>query len=787
MKKIRMRKWFVRLTGLMAVMLALLAGETVAGAEGQNIEISELMPVNRCTLKAEDGTFPDWVELYNSSSEEVSLEGLKLTDRRNGKNVQAFPDIRIPPQGRLIVFADGVESSAKELHMPFKISEDESIFLLSPDGEVLDELSTAGVQKDASVCKDNGVIRMSNYPTPGFENTADGFIAFQESYQSDSPLQINEVRVTDYSNYYVETEAHYDWVELINVSDQPVRMSDYYLSDDQDLLWQYQLPDQVLSPGGITVILCTKENPKIKPYTGFALNAARERLFLSSARGVEDYVSLHDIPYDASYGRLPGENGFFYLSEPTQGQANRGRAGRTVSTPPHAETEDGVFDGTLPEPLVLGGEGTIYYTTDGSYPTEKSDVYTGPIPVEKTMIVRAVAVQGDNLPSAPVTCSYFVNEHHSLPVISIVSNVPRTLFDIVNNGQKYVEVPGSIALYENGEPQFRANCGVKVSGQSSRVVFPKRNIKVEFRSVYGNPTLDYDLFGTGFKGYDSFVLRAGQDSAFRLFSNEIWQDLCLEMSDKVLTQHGKFCIVYLNGSYYGIYALKENISKQYYADWAGVDPITVESEIPHDNNSSDYLEMYDLIRNGDMSDPEQYARACRMLDVDSFIDWSIMEGLCGNFDLFLNVRFFRSSENGDRYQMALFDLDNSMRNGYATWNCLMFKEGYCGMPNTNATNIIKGLFKSPEFRAAFLKRYGEVYDTALSNERILERIEHYEQLLQPEIERDRKRWDYSAGKWQQDVDALKEMIQEKDWQNFCVDELSTYIQITDEERRMYFD
>ena len=50
-----MWKWFVRLTGLLAVMLALLSGETFAGAEGQNIEISELMPVNRCPLKAEDG------------------------------------------------------------------------------------------------------------------------------------------------------------------------------------------------------------------------------------------------------------------------------------------------------------------------------------------------------------------------------------------------------------------------------------------------------------------------------------------------------------------------------------------------------------------------------------------------------------------------------------------------------------------------------------------------------------------------------------------------------------
>ena len=259
------------------------------------------------------------------------------------------------------------------------------------------------------------------------------------------------------------------------------------------------------------------------------------------------------------------------------------------------------------------------------------------------------------------------------------------------------------------------------------------------------------------------------------------------MSDSVLTQHGKFCIVYVNGQYYGIYVMKENISKQYYADWLGVDPDTVESEVPHNNNSPDYLAMYNFIKEEDMSVPENYARACSMLDVDSFIDWSIMEGLCGNFDLFLNVRFFRSSQNGNRYQMALFDLDNSMSNNYATWNCLLWKDGFCGMPNTNATNLIKGLFKSPEFREAFLRRYGEVYDTVLSNERVLERIEHYEQQIRPEIARDRRRWDYSVEKWEKDVQSLKDTIVNKDWQNFCVDELSTYIHITDAEREAYFN
>ena len=771
---------------LFATLFFVLSSRAYADANASFVEISEIMSSNQSTLQTANGSFPDWVELYNPSSEPVSLEGMILSDHQSGKGGALLPDIEIPSNGRILVFADDSDSSSTELHVPFKISKDETVFLFSPEGEVLDLLSAEGTSKDNSVCKNGDDVYITSYPTPGFPNSADGFAEFQETRSCDSPLQINEVKVSEYSNYFIETDPHSDWVELINVSEEPVNLSEFWLSDDPDDPMQYCLPNFTLSPGATTVILCSKEDQRTVSNSGFALNTTQETLFLSSSSGIVDYVSLHDIPYLGSYGRLPGENGFFYFAEATQNRPNSGRAGRCISTPPEAVTADGLFDGERPDALVLNGDGIIYYTTDTSFPNETSKVYTGPISVTENTIVRAVAVQGGNLPSAPVTCSYFLDENHTLPVISIVANEPRTLFDIVNNGQKYVEVPGSLTLYENGERRFSINCGLKVSGQSSRVVFPKRNIKVELRDAYGQGKLGYDLFDTGFGEYDSFVLRAGQDSAFRLFSNEIWQDLCLEMSDSVLTQHGKFCIVYINGVYYGIYALKENISKQYYADWLGVDPDSVESEIPHDNNSDDYLTMYNLIKSGDITDPEVYARACTMLDVDSFIDWSIIEGICGNFDLFLNVRFFRSSEAGNRYQMALFDLDNSMNNGYATWNCLFFKDGYCGMPNTNATNIIKGLFKNSEFREAFLRRYGEVYDTVLSNDSVLERIDYYHTLLRPEIERDRNRWDYSAGKWEQDVEQLKTTIIEKDWQNFCVDELSTYIQITDEEREIYF-
>ena len=782
-----MKNWLHILVGLFIMTLFFGSGEARADGRESPIEISEITTSNRSTLRTEDGSYPDWVELYNPSSKTVSLEGLILADRMSGKTGRAFPDVKLAPQGRVLVYADGQQSRGNELHMPFSIAEGETVYLLSAEKEVLDQLSTEGVEKDASVCRDNGVRRISVYPTPGYENTAEGFAAFQAANRCASALQINEVKVSEYSDFFLENESHYDWVELINASNKRIRLSDYYLSDDGDDLKKYRLPNRDLDPGQLTLVLCTEEMQPTRACTGFALNAGRESLFLSSESGVEDYVALHDIPYAGSYGRLPGENGFFYFEAPSQGQPNSGRAGRVVSEPPTAETRDGLFDGEKPAPLVLSGEGTVYYTTDGSYPTENSKVYTGPILITRSTVVRAVAVQGKNLPSAPLTCSYLLNENHSLPVISIVGNAPERLTSVVDNGEKHVEIPGSITMYENGERAFSAACGLEVTGKTSRIVYPKRSIKVVFRAAYGQPTLGCDLFGTGFGDYESLVLRAGQDASYLLFSNEIWQDLCLEMSDSVLAQHGKFCVVYLNGAYYGIYALKENISEQFYADWLGVDVDSVESEIPHEQDKPDYLAMYNLITSGKTADPEVYARICETLDVDSFIDWAIMEGVCGNYDLFLNVRFFRSTETGNRYQMALFDLDNTMQNNCATWDALFNKPDHCGFPNTNATNILTGPFKNPQFREAFLRRYGEVYDTVLSNERVLERIEHYEQLLRPEIERDRERWGYSAKRWEENIKALKSTIRMKDWQNFCVDELSGYIKITDEERKAFFD
>ncbi|MBR1456585.1 MAG: CotH kinase family protein [Oscillospiraceae bacterium] len=257
------------------------------------------------------------------------------------------------------------------------------------------------------------------------------------------------------------------------------------------------------------------------------------------------------------------------------------------------------------------------------------------------------------------------------------------------------------------------------------------------------------------------------------------------MSDRVLTQHSKFCIVYVNGAYYGIYCMKENVSEKLYAAWAGVDRSSVETAVPHDGEPESYAEMYSFIKSSDMADPENYRRACEMLDIDSFIDWVIVEGVSANMDLFRNVKFFRSTETDGRYQMVLFDLDGAMKE-IAPWACVFFNKTDIGYGNTNASNILDSLLRNTDFRAAFLRRYGEVYKTVLSNERILERVDCYESLLRPEIERDRARWSYGTWQWEYAVSELRLKITAKDWENECLRCLDAYISLTDAERAAYF-
>src|SRR5882672_3944680 len=56
---------------------ALLALLLAASAQGQ-IVINEIMADNNAALADEDGSFPDWIEIYNAGAADVDLNGWSL-------------------------------------------------------------------------------------------------------------------------------------------------------------------------------------------------------------------------------------------------------------------------------------------------------------------------------------------------------------------------------------------------------------------------------------------------------------------------------------------------------------------------------------------------------------------------------------------------------------------------------------------------------------------------------------------------------------------------------------
>jgi hypothetical protein len=96
------------------------------------VRLNELAAANVNGLRDEDNETQDWVELFNTSSNAVSLAGWSLTDDEDDPARWIFPPVSIGPRSYLIVFCSGKDrkplAPGTRLHTNFK---------LNPDGEFL--------------------------------------------------------------------------------------------------------------------------------------------------------------------------------------------------------------------------------------------------------------------------------------------------------------------------------------------------------------------------------------------------------------------------------------------------------------------------------------------------------------------------------------------------------------------------------------------------------------------------------------------------------------------------
>ena len=599
-------------------------------------------------------------------------------------------------------------------------------------------------------------------PIPAPELPAMALPAPTETVYPAGPLEIHEVTLFDG-----------DGVELKNISDETLLLSDYYLSDKSKERLKLQLPDEELEPGAFYVA------------RGLSLSVKGEQLWLSDGEGrVLDYVRAEGLPAGGSYGRLPGESGWFYFASPSLGEENSGGFRRVAETP-EASVPGGVFDDVESVTVELSAPGTIYYATDGRAPSLRSEVYTEPLELKKTTILRVMAVEEGTLPSRVATVHFFLNEYHTLPIVSFCSDDTGAWYAHYWNDQRDGEYAGAAAMFLNGEELFNRACGLRLRGFSAVGDKLKKNIGLYFRGDYGDGALrGLDLFGTGITEYRSLALRAGRDHWAGILRNDLMEDLALQASDLVPVKHGIYCVMYMNGEYRGIYSLKENMNEDFFADWYGVSPesFTIIRRSEPIKRSPELQELIRFCTEEDMSDPERYAQFCGMFDIDNFIDYVLLEGFSGNTDMKENVGYFRSEEIDGRWRFAFYDLDCSF---YEHKGGMQVVFTDYAKPSRGVTTMLRSLCRNQEFRDRLLRRYAQWIRGPLSPENMMRTIDRMVEEIEPEVPRDRMKVGIRLSYWYDQLEVLRSFASE-DYIRGTVDVLCRELELSEEERAAYF-
>lgn len=473
-------------------------------------------------------------------------------------------------------------------------------------------------------------------------------------------LVINEVLASNIETETINLETP-DLIELRNLSDQPIDLSSYQLSDDPSDIAKWSFPVGTVIPanGFLTIIAnCADEDLQ----TNFRLNAAGETLVLSDPTG----TLIQELAYprtrgDISYGRLDDDGSYAFFTNVTIGNANDdNNAINALVRRPQTDLESGLFPTGTNLTVTLSAEPdtVIHFTTDDSEPTESSEIYTGAIPINQTTVLKSIAIESSTgLVSDIASRSFiFTDADHTLPVVIITADdfsaEPTGLYNnFVFDGRvrfDFLETDGSLPVSQYAE--FRP------SGRTSRAR-PLFNGKIEASSRLGRDNLPHRFFPE--KSADRFeqiLLRgASQDFSQMRIRDGIISRLISE-DNLVDAEHEGFrpAVAYVNGNYAGHINIREDDDRAFVEQYFDF-PKSLE-KVPDSVSltrapSVPYRRAATL---PDRNSPDAIVRANSILRMDE----AILDGLLRDaFNAFEESVYWTSGEPGQVQRTSLHDYD----------------------------------------------------------------------------------------------------------------------------------
>ena len=420
-------------------------------SEARAVVISEFMASNHRTILDEDGDASDWIEIFNEGDSTVNLAGWSLSDTPRDRRKWVFPEIEIRPGEFLLVFASGKDkrNPERELHTNFRLPvEGEYLGLFGPMGEVHSlfapsfpelqpEISYGlvmetrvaavlpeGAQARYLIPENNDLGR--SWTEADFDDSAwrDGALGIGFDQRSDpkfAPLIVTDVG---------------EEMRRVNASIY-IRVPFELKEEDLGLLLQLKMKFADGFVAYINGVEVARDNTRTSiSYNARALKtrSSSQALRFSTYRITLDpgvlragvnVLAVHGMNNSRTdddffvFPLLEGlelldvpEKKYAYFDNPTPYWPNVGGYAEVAPRPEFSVPSSGhaePFQLTLTAP-----EGAqIRYTTDYSRPGPDSTLYTEPITIEKTTMIRARTFMDGVLPS-PVAEASYVFLHRSL-------------------------------------------------------------------------------------------------------------------------------------------------------------------------------------------------------------------------------------------------------------------------------------------------------------------------------------------------------------------------------------
>ena len=791
------------------------------------VRINEFMASN--TRSVPDITdfedYPDWIELHNPGASAVSLDGYYLSDNPNDRFKWAIPaGASIPAGGYLMVIADGQDAAPGEdfprgywpwkdftvekYHTNFSLSaEGESIVLTQALGintgnlitegatwNYLDDGSAQSTQWRARTYNDvpwksgNAPLGYRNRPATEISYGPDSdnkhvTSYFRHTFNLTDPTIFTgltlRLLVDDGAVIYLNGEEILRQNMPSGTITSTTRALDSIGGSDETDFDTYQIPPSLLVAGNNVIAAEVHQVSSSSSDLGFDLSLDASSFTNTNAI---DTITYGNSVTDISYGRdLTTPTIWQHFVEPTPGAANTTNTVANIRlTSPSASITPAAGLYTNPENIVLStSAGDIHYTLDGSEPNSSSPIYTTPIAISTTTIVRARVFESGKVPGPIATSTYLYGEaFNGLPIVSVVAD-PETLFgnDIgiyenthepvtsgMNEVYKGKDAPGHVEFFpQDSSEGFAVNGGIRIGGENNWGSHDQKALNISLRGKYGDDNLKYDLFpGSGIPNHSAFTLREGGDDwDDAMLRDGMWNSIA-EGYLNAETTNFRPSVVFLNGAYWGVYNIRSRWTKEWIFEKYGVS----NGEYDHvgygrftssdttlgaeEGEITEWVELLDFIDNNDINTPADWVFVESRVDLDSFIDFIVSESFANNTSWKHNREFWKAHAPGSKWRWFLPDMDRTFKLDDIDEN------EFDSMLRNDA--LLDRIKNQPKFQARLAQRYAAHISATFNPARIAAIVDGLGNLITPELARHEDRWPDSIDAAQQarDLQEIKD-------------------------------